>query len=182
MTKFCAFAALVFCFCLTALDSAWAAQRESKTPYYALTLAADGSTIQSLSLDSLGHGEFRPSALFPPEAKATGAAANSAWRFEFSPKAFKMESVYSKDAPPTAMTLRFNPEVSHATLLAMVDGGKASLPAVLYLPEQGSLRIQAVSKRPVRLGYDAHRKGKGYVEVTFPAALKQIRALFIRST
>jgi hypothetical protein len=41
---------------------------------------------------------------------------------------------------------------------------------VLYLPEQGSLRIEALSRQPVRLGYDAHRKGKGYVEVTFPAA------------
>ena len=162
------FAAAVLCFCLATLNSAWGEQRESKTPYYAVTIAADGSTIQSLSVDSLGHGEFRPSALFPPEAKA--AAANPAWRFEFSVKSFKMESVYRKGVTATAMTLRFDPEVSHATLLAMVNSGKASLPAVLYLPEQGSLRIQAISKQPVRLGYDAHRKGNGYVEVTFPSA------------
>jgi hypothetical protein len=68
------------------------------------------------------------------------------------------------------MTLRFDPEKSHATLLTRVDGGQASLPALLHLTEQGSLRIEATSHQPVKLTYDAHRKGKGYVEVTFPGA------------
>jgi len=167
MIKSRAFAAVTFCFCLALPNGAWGAQQESKTPYYALTLAADGATIQSLQLDSLGHGDFKPTALFPPEP---GTGPTPAWRFEFLPKSFKMESVYRKGAPSKPMTLRFNPEVSHATLLGMVDSRKANLPAVLYLPEQGSLRIQAVSKQPVKLGYDAHRKDKGYVEVTFPAA------------
>ena len=168
--KFRAIAAAVFCFYLATLDATWAAQSGAKTPYYAVALTPDGSTIQSLSLDSLGQRQFRPSALFAPDAKAAAADSQPAWRFTFLPKSFKMESAYRKGAMAAPMTLRFNPEVSHATLLGLVDGGKASLPAVLYLPEQGSLRIEASSGQPVRLGYDAHRKGKGYVEVSFPAA------------
>jgi len=145
------------------------AARSIKTPYYTLTLTPDGAAIASLALDSLGKGEFRPSALFVPQTDAH-ASARSAWRFKFSQKSLRMESVYRKGAAATPLTLRFDPEKSHATLLALVDGGKASLPAVLHLPEQGSLRIQAASRQPVKLGYDAHRKGKGYVEVSFPGA------------
>ncbi len=168
--KFNAIAAAAFCFCLASINAAWAAEHEAKTPYYTLAVAPDGSTIQSISLDSLGHGQFRPNALFSPEAQTAAAGSDPAWRFTFLPKSFKIESAYRKGASAAPMTLRFHPEVSHATLLALVDHGKANLPAVLYLPEQGSLRIEAASKQPVRLGYDAHRKGKGYVEVTFPAA------------
>jgi hypothetical protein len=169
MKKLCALAATAICFSLALPNAALASQRDAKTPYYALTLTPDGAAIASLQVDSLGHGQFRPTALYPPAAKAE-ADAPSSWRFEFSANSFKMESLYHQGVTAKAMTLRFNPELSHATLLALVEGGQAGLPAVLYLPEQGALRIEAVSKQPVRLGYDAHRKGKGYVEVTFPAA------------
>jgi hypothetical protein len=161
-----------FCCCLAATNPAWGAQREAKTPYYTLTLTPDGTELSSLSVDSLGKGEFRPSALFPPEDGGQ-TASHPGWRFSFSTKSFRMESVYRKDAPGTAMTLRFNPEKTHVTLLALVDNEQARLPAVLHLPEQGSLRIEAASREPVRLGYDAHRRGKGFVAVTFPAATEQ---------
>jgi hypothetical protein len=169
MTKSRVIAAAALCLFLAMLDAAWGAPLQTRTLYYSVALTADGENLQSLSVDSLGQGKFRPSALFPPEEKAA-AAAEPGWRFEFSPKSFRLKSVYRKGATPAALTLRFNPEVSHATLLALVDDGKASLPAVLYLPEQGALRIEAASREPVNLGYDAHRKDKGYVAVTFPAA------------
>ena len=143
-------------------------QREAKTPYYSLTLTPDSATIASLTLDSLGKGEFRPSALFPPSDSVAGS--NSSWQFKFSQQSFQMVSAYRNNASATSMTLRFDPEKSHATLLTRVDGGQASLPALLHLTEQGSLRIEATSHQPVKLTYDAHRKGKGYVEVTFPGA------------
>ena len=173
MKKFFAFAAALCCLVVTATGRA--APRQVVTPYYKLTLAPDRSTIVSLSVDSLGKGEFRPSALFPPEtgsrARAAGKAAPGfAWKFEFRKMSFRMESIYHDGAAAPSMTLRFDPEQTHATLLAMVDGMQASLPALLHLPEQGSLRIEVNSRQPVRLGYDAHRKGKGYVEVTFPGA------------
>jgi hypothetical protein len=169
--------AFVSCLCLAVSILAvpfasCAAQREAKTPYYAVTLTQDGSSIQSLLLDSLGQGQFRPTALFPPDARTDSTAGQSSWHFAFSQKSFKMESDYRPGGHAAAMTLRFNPEVSHATLLSMVDDKQAALPTVLYLPEQGALRIEAASQNPVKLGYDAHRKDKGYVEVVFPAATK----------
>lgn len=168
MIKSCLFAATALGLCLATTNGARAAQHEAKTPYYQLALTADGATIQSLQVDALGQGQFRPNVLFPPQA----GAAKDGWRFEFLPKSFKITSVYRKGEPGAALTLRFNPEVSHATLLALVNDRKASLPAVLYLPEEGPVRIEAASREPVKLGYDAHRLPKGYVEVTFPAATK----------
>jgi hypothetical protein len=92
-----------------------------------------------------------------------------------------MVSTYRPDAPEQPIVLRFDPEQSHATLLAMVDGGQAQLPALLHLPEQGSLRIEVESREPVLLQYEAHRLGMGYVEVIFPGATQSTRVLVIPS-
>ena len=142
--------------------------KPTKTPFYAITLTPDQAAIASLSVDSLGKGEFRPSALFEPEPADT--AARPGWQFRFSQRSFQMESVYRKGAAQSPMTLKFDPEKSHATLLALVEGGKAKLPALLHIPEQGSLRIEAKGHAPVSLDYGAHRKGKGFVLVAFPPA------------
>ena len=166
MITFRAIVATAFCLCLSPAVGAWAAPREARTPYYQLALTADGATLASLQVDALGQGQFRPNVLFPPPA----GTARSGWRFKFQRQSFTMTSVYRKGATAAALALRFNPEVSHATLLARVDDRQASLPAVLYLPEEGPVRIAAASREPVKLGYDAHRRPTGYVEVTFPAA------------
>jgi hypothetical protein len=81
-----------------------------------------------------------------------------------------MVSTYRPGSPEQPIVLQFNPEQSHATLLAMVDGGQAHLPAILNLPEQGSLRIDVESREPVLLQYEAHRRDKGYILVLFPGA------------
>ncbi len=166
--------------CLTAATAAAASdQREEKTPYYSLALTPDGSEIASLSVDSLGKGDFKSNVLFSPEVKTPAvvpegpygnAGSNPSWQFKFSDHSFQIINVYRQDAPGQPMVLRFNPEVSHATLLALVDSGQARLPALLHLPEQGSLRIEVESRNPVMLAYDAHRRGKGYVEVAIPGA------------
>ena len=161
-------AAAVVCLALSASAALRAAQHEVKTPYYRVDLTADGANLQSLSVDSLGHGQFRPSALFPPRTPAAEIHPHSGWSFKFSPKSFAIRSEYRKGMPPTAMTLRFDPQQTHATLLGLVDGGQTSLPAVLHLPDQGSLRIEASSRTGWRL--DAHRNAREYVEVVFPAA------------
>jgi hypothetical protein len=150
-----------------------------KTPFYSLGLTPDGDGIASLSVDSLGKGGFRPSVLFPPEVKPPVHPAapgdpvlniTSDWQFRFLSKSFEMVSTYRPNAPEQAIVLRFNPEQSHATLLGMVEGGQTRLPAVLHLPEQGSLRIEVQSREPVLLQYEAHRRDKGYIEIFFPGA------------
>ena len=98
MTKPLIFFVVLSC-SLSATSVAAPAQREVKTPYYSLTLTPDGEGIAALSVDSLGKGEFRPSGLFPPEAKASAQAASqgespvntsSDWQFKFSSQSFEM--------------------------------------------------------------------------------------------
>jgi len=175
MNKFAAVIAFGCCIATQALASP--AQLESKTPYYSLALTPDGNSIASLSVDSLGKGEFGPNVLFPPDAKPAawqavpaGSIFSSDWQFKFSLQSFQMISTYRPDAPEQPIALRFNPDASHATLLAMVDNGQAKLPALLHLPEQGSLRIEVESREPVLLQYEAHRRDKGYVMMFFPGA------------
>ena len=158
MKKLCLLALPALSLCLLTLHAAPAAQREARTPYYAITLTPDGAALQSLQIDSLGQSDFRPTALFPPDSKP---ATDPAWHFAFTHNSFTMASVYSAAAPPSPVTLRFDPERSHATLLGIDNAGQVTLPAVLYLPEQGALRIEADSRQPVRLAYDAHRNSKG---------------------
>lgn len=169
------FALFVCLLSVLSLPAQEAAGRAVKTPYYSLALTPDGTSIASLSVDSLGNGEFRPSALFAPDAKAAaavpaGAATQSDWQFKFSAQSFQMVNTYHAGVPGQPLVLHFDPEQTHATLLTYVDGGQARLPALLHLPEQGSLRIEAESRQPVMLGYSAHRRGHGYVDVMFPGA------------
>jgi len=177
ITSFARIAVVVWS--IAAIGIASAAQREVKTPYYSVTLTPDGTAVESLSVDSLGKGEFQPNALSPPEAKPASQTVspgessvniNSDWQFKFSSHSFEMASTYRADAPEQPVVLRFDPDKSHATLLAMVDGGQAQLPALLHLPGQGSLRIEVESREPVLLQYEGHRRDKGYVEVIFPGA------------
>ena len=176
MIKFLALVTTASCF-LAAACLSGSEQREVKTPYYSIALTPDGTAIESLSVNSLGKGDFRPSVLFAPEVKSPSQTAvpvdtrlSSGWQFKFSKRSFAMVSTYRPDAPVRPIALRFNPEQSHATLLAIVDGGQAHLPALLHLPEQGSLRIEAESREPVLLHYEAHRRNKGYILVVFPGA------------
>jgi hypothetical protein len=177
ITSFARIGAVVWS--LTALGIIASAQREAKTPYYSVTLTADGTAIESLLVDSLGRGEFKSNALFVPEEKPISQPAShqelaadtrSDWQFTFSPRNFQMISTYRPDAPEQPIILRFDPEHSHATLLTMVNNGQAELPAVLHLPEQGSLRIEVESREPVLPQYEAHRRDKSYVMVLFPGA------------
>lgn len=178
MIKSLALITIASCSLITS-GTAKSEQREFKTPYYSLALTPDGTAIESLSVDSLGRGEFRPGVLFAPDVNTSAKTAvpanpisSSGWRFKFSKQSFEMVSTYRPGAPGQPIASRFNPEQSHATLLALVDGGQAHLPALLHLPEQGSLRIEVKSREPVFLHYEAHRRGKGYILVLFPGATR----------
>jgi hypothetical protein len=107
-------------------------QRDVNTQFYSVTLSQDGSTIEALSVDSLGHGEFRPGTLLVQDAKpATQTVATdetpvsdglvSDWDFKFSPKSFQMTSTYRSYAPEQAIVLRFDLLQSHATLLKVAS-------------------------------------------------------------
>ncbi len=91
---------VVSCSLVTA-GTANSEQREVKTPYYSIVLTSDGTAIGSLSVDSLGKGEFRPSVLFAPDEKPSvqtavpaGPILSSDWQFKFSKQSFEMVSTY----------------------------------------------------------------------------------------
>src|SRR5690348_7991942 len=114
ITSFARIAVVVWS--IAAIGIASAAQREVKTPYYSVTLTPDGTAVESLSVDSLGKGEFQPNALFPPEAKPASQTVSpgessvnisSDWQFKFSSHSFEMASTYRADAPEQPVVLRF---------------------------------------------------------------------------
>jgi hypothetical protein len=87
--------------------------------------------------------------------------------FEFAARQIHLHSSYSKDNPPPPLLLNFDPHINRATLLGLMN-----LPALVHLPDQGTLRITTNSPA---LAYDALRFPEGqrkndYVKVTIPPA------------
>jgi len=161
-------------------------------------LAPDQPAWMSLALDSLGKNKLSVNPLRPPaqsahayelrrvgntfEYRSSGAPASAppAWTFEFSTRQIRLRSRFAPGNPPPPLVLNFNSRINHATLLGLSEAdGSVRLPAILHLPDLGSLRVTCPSNRRVVLGYDAQRfrgaqeaeLGKNdYVKVTFPAA------------
>ena len=129
-------------------------------------------------LDGLGQGKIGPNALRPPvktetayrvdrgegggmvwiEYRRPGTAADTApgWRFEVGDHEVRLISQWSEAEKPAPLLLNFDPQRCHVALLGLMnEDGSVRLPAVLHVPNQGSLRITSPAKRPVALGYDA---------------------------
>ncbi len=83
MTKSLVVVAILSC-SLFAARAAESQEREVKTLCYSLALKPDSTSIESLSVDSLGKGEFRPSVLFPPDAKPSSQTCGYCLCLEFS--------------------------------------------------------------------------------------------------
>lgn len=101
-----------------------------------------------------------------------------AWSFDFSSKQIRLLSFYSKSQIPSPISLVFEPEVSHATLLGLTAGeGRVAMPAVLHFPDHGTLRITSIPQ-DIKIGYDAlryqdHSKNQDYIRITLPAATEE---------
>jgi hypothetical protein len=143
--------------------------------------------LSALSIDSLKRGEFRASPIVAQTSPlvrfkvsvrggwvryALGSdPANPVWEMRCEGDTLTMRSHFRLNQASRGLTWRFNPDVTHATLLGHVTaGGDVALPAVLHLPGMGSLRIFAKGSSSAALPYDAHRTPVGFVSVTFPAA------------
>ncbi len=142
--------------------------------------------LSFLSVDSLKHGDFRPS---PVEEAPVGRDtyvvtqldgwtryANAAnprqwiWEMRCDGDRLVLRSAFRPATQMRDMTWTFNPDVSHATLLGRLAAKRdIGLPAVLHLPGMGSLRISAIAPRRA-LNYDAHRRPKLFVSLGFPCA------------
>ena len=168
-------------------------------------VARDQPAWVALAVDSLGKKKLSVSALRPPskaehlyELRRVGdvfeyrpsrgsTTAPPAWAFEFSTRQIHLRSHFDAANPPPPLVLNFNSRVNHATLLGLLnEDGSVRLPALLHLPDLGTLRITCMSDTQVALGYDAQRfrgpreaeLGKNdYVKVTFPAASSTARQI-----
>ena len=148
--------------------------------------------LSAMSIDSLKHGSFRPSPIVDPGAPAVhytvttkdgwvqyaldSAPGHPVWEMRCEGDKLHMRSFFQPNGASKDMVWKFNPDVTHATLLGHVTAaGDIALPAVLHLPGMGSLRISA--NGVAALHYDARRSSEHFVSVTFPAATEQHKSV-----
>lgn len=167
--------------CLNAADAGFS------SAFLRLQLSREQPAFTGFAIDSLGRnaGKLAVNLLHPPlpggarytlshagsrwEYRPAGEAPGSpaAWSFSFSPRSVSLRS----SAQAAAFVLRFNNVICHATLLGhMNDDGSVQLPALLHMPDYGTIRITTDVGPGVALGYDASRGREGnFVRVEFPA-------------
>ena len=175
--------------CLSAASAA--AEVDYRSAYYALGLSRTNPAIACLSVDSLGQGHVSQNPAFvenqpaqPWQIQKLGAKhlacrpANAgpksppAWEFEFSEKAFLIRSRFVESQPTLPLVLTFNQRSNHATLLGLMAPReqRVLLPAVLHLPDMGSVRI-TTDTPGWKLDCDARRNvPQPFVRISFPPA------------
>lgn len=164
------------------------ADNEFRSKYLALTVSRDAPGLEFFCVDSLGQGKVdRNTLLTPQSSESRFVLKANAGRFEYRVRDSDKEPAWAIDCSESEirLTSRFSPEAtqpfrlhfdqknSFATVLGLMEPGKqeVGLPAVLHLPDKGSLRITC-SDPEARLPYDASRDGPAppFVDVQFPAA------------
>ncbi len=167
-----------------------------QSAFMRVDLAAHQPAFVALVVDSLGKKNLSANPLRPPVATGTKyhvtqvgpkfeyrradapASAPPAWTFGFSTRYIYLQSDYSPQDPPSSLVLNFNTNIDAATLLGLMnDDGTVRLPALLHMPDHGTLRITSGEAGGLALGYDALRyrdPADNYVKVTFPAASSAI--------
>jgi hypothetical protein len=181
------------------------ARPQYQSAYMRIELALDQPAFAAISLDSLGKGKLILNPLRPPkpvessyqlrqegprfEYRPAGAAASTppVWTFAFSPRHVHLHSNFSVGGTPPPLVLNFDPYLNHATLLGIFnEDSSVRLPALLHLPDLGTLRITSPTPGARALGFDAQRlHGHGappenianYIRITFPGATAELRSV-----
>jgi hypothetical protein len=143
--------------------------------------------LSSLSIDSLQRRTFRPNPLVDPGAQPAQFEVSlregwvlyapashpdhTVWQMRADGDRLVMRSVFQAGETPQDITWKFDPNVTHATLLGHVTpSGDVALPALLHLPGMGSMRITVSGSEAAVVHYDARRAPEQFVKVVFPAA------------
>lgn len=161
------------------------------TKHLRVSLNPDVPAFAELGVDSLGGGRFLANPEFAPPEAGSGwrvrsrgentwtysleidGRAQDLWQVEIRARAIALRSRYADGFPAADFELWFDQKANHATLLALPrdSRGDMSLPAVLHLPDQGSLRITGNGRG---LEFDSRRRQPrepaNHVRVGFPAA------------
>jgi hypothetical protein len=176
--------------CLSAIA---AAEPDFHSPYYAIGLSRTNSAIACLSVDGIGQGHLSQNPVFienqPSQAwqvqklspkrfacRPAGTYPQSppTWEFEFGQQTFRIRSRYAEGQPAQPLVLTFDQHSNHATLLGLMvpHEQRVSLPALLHLPDMGSVRITA-DVPGWKLDYDARRNvPRAFVRISFPPATR----------
>ena len=120
-------------------------------------------------LETLGQNAFR---YVQPSADGKGVQT---WLGMFSKDRIVLRSEFVPDVALPPFLLLLDQKKNHATLLGHLVPGemKVSTPAVLHLPDRGTLRITA-NHSNAALDYDARRRQpENFVRVEFPPATKE---------
>jgi hypothetical protein len=159
-----------------------------QSPYLRIEMAQDQPSFAVLSVDSLGKGKLSVNTAEAPKAASAvfqarrrgdaveyQSGSQFSWSVAFSPRSLVARSSYTQGAPVQPLVLAFNPDLCHASLLGrMNEDGSVRLPALLHLPDYGSLRITATGASGLSLGYQTIRRnvttGAGLIRVAFPPA------------
>ena len=124
----------------------------------------------------------RTSREFAYVAEPAQAKSPPAWEIILGENGLKLRSRFQPGRSNKPFTLRFDQKANHATLLGLLETGgrRTRLPAVLHLPDLGSVRIRCDAK-DATLDYDARRYVKpSFVEVSFPPATADQRKVEYR--
>jgi hypothetical protein len=165
-----------------------------ETPSIRVTFDAHQPGLSALSIDALKRGTFRTSPIVghgPSSVQytvserdgwvryaLTSDPEHTVWEMQCEGDTLRMRSIFQPGQEPQDLTWKFDPDITHATLLGHVTPqGDVGLPAVLHLPGMGSLRIQLAGSSSGALHYAAHRLPDLFVAVTFPAATAEHKLL-----
>jgi hypothetical protein len=161
------------------------------SPSIDLQLSPTAPGLVSLNIDGLAMGKRGANVLRTPapaapeyavahsagsgfhraEYRMPGQPADSAaqWTITVTGRTIQLTSQWNAAKPPEPLTLSFDLDRCHSTLLGVFDTeGNIRLPAVLHMPGQGSARIAATGMREPRAGYTASRAAG--LNVVFPPA------------
>ncbi|MHB0957898.1 MAG: alpha-L-rhamnosidase-related protein [Pirellulaceae bacterium] len=175
-----------------ACDAAEPGTATYRSPFMEIALSLEQPALTSLSIDSSGQAKYAHNALRLPKPSETtyvaghaaqrglevtyrrvetDAATSPSWHIAAEDRTIRLTSRWNQTGPCESIVLEFEPSRCHATLLGRSrDDGSIDLPAILHLPDQGSLRIRVDGDARASLPYDARRAEEGYVRVTFPGA------------
>jgi hypothetical protein len=159
------------------------------TDYIDAKISLDYPGFEGLSVDSLGKEHFPLVAMNPPakpwqpaRAAVRGSrveyrrpdAADSeppCWAIQIEKNEIQLKSHWSAEDSPEPLVLDADTRISHVTLLGLLEtNGSIRLPAIMHLPDQGSLLISVNLDRADSLGYETTRKNS---KITFPCATRE---------
>ena len=161
------------------------------SPRLEARIAAHAPGLDALNIDGLGLGKRGTNVLreqTSPDTNFVAAISTVAggikvdyrhvnqatntpapWSIEVDEHGLTLVSQWSTTGTPEPLSLKFDANRCHATVLGIQNSnGAVRLPALMHLPGQGSLRITATGATDATLGYTSVRGGS--VAVAFPAA------------